>query len=102
MKESEEWQRNVNFGTHPCWMASFMNPNLFAKEFNNEVETKASRKSRPDLLRSVRSAVPGCALRLSAAPPTTMVIAEPGPLLRIFEHDCLLTLHTPNARSISR
>jgi len=32
-KESEEWQRKVNF--EACWMASFMNPNLFAKEFNN-------------------------------------------------------------------
>ena len=72
------------------------------QEFNNEIEKKTSREFSPDLLRNVRSAVPGCALKLSAAPPTTIIIAEPGPLLRIFEQDCLLTLHTPNARSISR
>lgn len=52
--------------------------------------------------RSVKSAVPGRALRLSAAPPTTIVIAEPGPAERMFEHDCLLTLHTPSANKISR
>ena len=57
---------------------------------------------KPTHLRlSVKSAVPGCALKLSAAPPTTIVIADPGPALRMFEHDCLLTLHTPSAMSIS-
>ena len=49
---------------------------------------------------SVKSAVPGCALKLSAAPPTAIVIADPGPALRMFEHDCLLTLHTPNTMGI--
>jgi hypothetical protein len=52
--------------------------------------------------RNVKSAVPGCALRLSAAPPTTIVIAYPGPALRMFEHDFLLTLHMPSANRISR
>ena len=32
----------------------------------------------------VRSAVPGCALKLSAAPPTTIVIADPPPCPRTF------------------
>ena len=41
--------------------------------------------------RSVKSAVPGRALKLSAAPPTTIVIAEPGPACKIFEQLCLLT-----------
>jgi hypothetical protein len=54
------------------------------------------------LFRSVKSAVPGRALRLSAAPPTTIVIADPGPAFRIFEHEALLTLQTPSARRMSR
>ena len=52
--------------------------------------------------RNVRSAVPGCALRLSAAPPTTIVIDCPAPFLRIFEHDWRLTEQMPMARRISR
>ncbi len=51
---------------------------------------------------SVKSAVPGRALKLSAAPPTMIVMADPGPAFRMFEHDCLLTLHIPSARMISR
>jgi hypothetical protein len=52
--------------------------------------------------RNVKSAVPGRALKLSAAPPTTIVIALPGPAFRMFEHDFLLTLHMPSANRISR
>ena len=53
-------------------------------------------------LRKVRSAVPGCALKLSAAPPTTIVIACPAPFFRMFEQDALLTEHIPSARRTSR
>lgn len=55
-----------------------------------------------NLFLSVRSAVPGCALRLSAAPPTTMVIEFPGPFFRMFEHDCFETEQMPIARMMSR
>jgi hypothetical protein len=65
---------------YPCCIATFIKPNLFL---------------------SVRSAVPGCALKLSAAPPTTIVIALPGPARRIFEHDFLETEHIPRAKIIS-
>jgi len=51
---------------------------------------------------NVRSAVPGLALKLSAAPPTTIVIACPAPLERILEQDCLETLLIPRAKIISR
>ena len=54
------------------------------------------------LFLSVKSAVPGCALRLSAAPPTTIVIAEPFPLRRILSHERFETEHTPKSKSISR
>lgn len=56
----------------------------------------------PSLLLKVKSTVPGREAKLSAAPPTTMVIADPGPPFRMFEHDFLLTLHTPKARRMSR
>lgn len=46
--------------------------------------------------------MPGCALRLSAAPPTTIVIELPGPFFRIFEQDCFDTEHMPMARMMSR
>lgn len=59
-------------------------------------------RSRTYLFLKVRSAVPGCALRLSAAPPTTIVIELPGPFLSIFEHDCFDTEHMPMARIMSR
>lgn len=52
--------------------------------------------------RNVRSAVPGRALRLSAAPPTTIVIACPGPFFNMFEHESLLTEQIPRARRTSR
>ena len=61
--------------------------------------TKCSHAHR---LRSVRSAVPGRALRLSAAPPTTIVMDCPAPRRRIFEQDSLLTEQMPIARRISR
>lgn len=51
--------------------------------------------------RKVKSAVPGCAERLSAAPPTTMQMALPSPFRRIFEHDVRDTLHTPSASIMS-
>ena len=50
----------------------------------------------------VRSAVPGCALKLSAAPPTTIVIADPPPCPRMFWQDSLLTEQTPIHIKISR
>jgi len=50
----------------------------------------------------VRSAVPGWAAKLSAAPPTTIQMADPEPRFRIFEHDCLLTEEIPRCRRISR
>ena len=53
------------------------------------------------LLLKVKSAVPGLAFRLSAAPPTTIVIALPGPFFNIFEHDFLETLQIPIARRMS-
>lgn len=66
---------------YPCWMATLMNPSLRLR---------------------VRSAVPGRALKLSAAPPTTMVIASPGPRFRMLEQDRLETLLMPRAIRISR
>jgi hypothetical protein len=66
---------------HPCWMATLM---------------------KPRRLRSVRSAVPGCAARLSAAPPTTIAIAEPGPARRMRPHARLETEQMPCASSSSR
>jgi hypothetical protein len=47
-------------------------------------------------------AVPGLALKLSAAPPTTIVIAEPGPCESILTHEALLTEQMPKQRRISR
>jgi hypothetical protein len=66
---------------HPCWMATLM---------------------KPRRLRSVRSAVPGCAARLSAAPPTTIAIAAPGPARRMRPHARLETEQMPCASSSSR
>ena len=57
---------------------------------------------RAYLLLSVKSAVPGCALKLSAAPPTTIVIAEPFPFRRILSHERFDTEHTPIESKISR
>ena len=51
---------------------------------------------------SVKSAVPGLALRLSAAPPMTIVIELPLPCLRMLIHDFLLTEHIPSIKMISR
>lgn len=67
--------------THPSRMAILMKPNLFF---------------------SIRSEVPGCAFKLSAAPPTTIVIALPGPLRKICSQLRLVTLHIPMACSRSR
>ena len=50
----------------------------------------------------VKFAVPGLAAKLSAAPPTTIQIADPAPRLKIFEQDALLTEHTPSESNISR
>lgn len=81
---------------HPWRIANLINPNLV--QLSPLQRRKQGTYRRP----RVKSAVPGCALRLSVAPPTTMVIAEPGPDRRIFEHNRLLTLHMPIARSMSR
>jgi hypothetical protein len=61
-----------------------------------------SRDTNAYLRFNVRSAVPGLALKLSAAPPTTIVIAWPAPLERILEQDCLETLLIPRDRITSR
>lgn len=75
-----------------------MNPSLRKSQLPSHIR----RGNLTDLRLSVRSAVPGRALKLSAAPPTIIVIADPGPDFKIFEHDCLLTLHMPRAKIISR
>jgi hypothetical protein len=67
--------------THPALTAILINPNLFLK---------------------VKSFVPGCAAKLSAAPPTTIVIALPGPCLRMFIHDRFETEPIPRIRIRSR
>jgi hypothetical protein len=54
------------------------------------------------LFLNVKSAVPGCALKLSAAPPTTIVIAEPFPLRKILSQERFETEHTPKSKRISR
>jgi hypothetical protein len=55
----------------------------------------------PNRFLSVKSAVPGCALKLSAAPPTTIVIALPGPDRSMFEHDFFDTEQIPSASKMS-
>lgn len=75
-----------------------MNPSLKITQSRIHIR----RHNATNLRLSVKSAVPGRALKLSAAPPTMIVIADPGPDFRIFEHDCLLTLHMPRARMMSR
>ncbi len=67
--------------THPSLTAILINPSLFL---------------------SVKSFVPGCAARLSAAPPTTIVIALPGPWRMMLVHDFLDTLEMPSERMRSR
>lgn len=57
---------------------------------------------KPSLFLNVRSAVPGCALKLSAAPPTTMQIALPSPSFSMFAHDPRDTLQMPRASRTSR
>lgn len=46
---------------------------------------------KPFLRFRVRSAVPGWALRLSAAPPTTIVIVEPGPGVVVTKRNFLVS-----------
>lgn len=57
---------------------------------------------KPSRLLSVRSAVPGCALRLSAAPPTTIVRALPGPLRMMLWQDFIDTEQIPIESKKSR
>jgi len=74
---------NENTGTKsaPSRIAILMNPNRFFK---------------------VKSAVPGCADRDSAAPPMTMVMADPAPLRRMLAQDGLDTEQMPWNMRISR
>lgn len=98
-------RRKEGIPPHPCWIASLINPNLHITanvKINLQHWNPAPGGKRSHLFLSVKSAVPGRALRLSAAPPTTIVIAEPGPDFKMFEHDCLLTLQTPRASKMSR
>ena len=57
---------------------------------------------KPSLFLNVKSAVPGCAAKLSAAPPTTMQIALPFPCFKILEQEDLDTLQMPSASKTSR
>jgi hypothetical protein len=84
-------------------MATFIKPSLNAVELaGKSFVTEWPNGQLAHRRRNVKSAVPGRALKLSAAPPTTIVIAYPGPALRMFEHDFLLTLHIPSANRMSR
>lgn len=74
-------KENTGTSSAPSLMATLTNPNRFF---------------------SVRSCVPGCAASDSAAPPTTIVIALPGPIARIFLHDVLDTEQMPRNSRNSR
>lgn len=81
---------------------------MLYRYFDKSKPTQTSSETTPELhnhithlLLKVKSAVPGLAFKLSAAPPTTIVIAFPGPFFNIFEHDFLDTLQMPMARRMS-
>lgn len=79
-----------------------MKPKRFFNVKSDRSPIQRSDPGSPLKKRFHLPAVPGLAAKLSAAPPITIVIADPGPLDNMFVHDFLLTEHTPKYSSTSR